>query len=275
MTSTIREFFRGVGLYLRGFKIWASDPGVMLLGAIPALIVGLFFLTAVIALAFAAPGIAEWATPFADPWDEVWRTGLRIVVAVAIVAAAVAIGVMTFAAVTLAVASPFTDRISRVTEQRMGNAPEPIDEPVWRAIRRGVGDGLVLVGTGLVNGVLAFLLGLIPVIGGVLGWTTGALLGGRALAIELTGTPGDARDMPIGERQRLLASRRALTLGFGVCAYLTFLIPGGAVIGTPALTAGGTLLLRELVGEPTTVTDARVARPAHPTGHSTGPDAGG
>lgn len=249
--SVIREFFRGAGLFLRGFGMWARNPGMMLLGAIPGLIVGLLFLGLLIGMVFWAPSIAGWVTPFADGWEPRWRDALRVLVTVAIFAGALAVGVLTFAGVTLAVASPFIERISQRTERELGGIPSPVDEPFWRSVRRGVRDAAVLIGTGIVTGALVFLIGLIPVVGGVLGWATGALVGGRALAIELTGTPGDARGIALRERQRLVASRRALSLGFGACVYLAFLVPGGAVLATPASAVGGTLLLRELVGEPT------------------------
>ena len=256
MSTAIREFVHGVSLYLRGFRMWARSPGLMALGAVPALVVGLVFLGMLVGALFWAPGVAAWLTPFAEAWEPAVRDATRVVVAIALVAAVVAVGVMTFAGVTLAVAAPFVERISQLTERRLGGVREPVEEPFWRAVRRGVGDGLTLIGIGVLTGALVFLLGLIPVVGGVLGWVTGALVGGRALAVDLTGTAGDARGIPLRERRRLLGRRRALSLGFGVCAYLTFLVPGGAVIGTPAVAVGGTLLLRELVGEPTSERDA-------------------
>lgn len=95
------------------------------------------------------------------------------------------------------------------------------------------------------------LLGFVPVVGQVVGLIVGALVGGRALALELTGFAGDARGLSLAERRRLLGEHRAVSLGFGVAVYLAFLIPGGAVVATPAATAGATLLLRALRGEPT------------------------
>lgn len=256
MFSVIGEFFRGVGLFFRGFTTWATSPGLMALGAIPALIVGLVFLGALVGVMAWAPGAVEWATPFAGQWDEGWRVTLRVALSIALIAGTVALGVMTFAAITLTVAAPFIDRISELTERRLGGIENRIDETVWTSIKRGVRDGLVLIGTGIVTGLIVTVVGLIPIIGGVLGWTTGAFVGGRALAIELTGTPGDARGITLRERQRMLGERRPLALGFGVCAYLMFLVPGGAVVGTPAAAVGGTLLLRELVGEPTRAADS-------------------
>ena len=192
----VREFFAGIGVFLRGVRMWATRPGLMALGAVPALIVSIAYVIAIVALGANAGSLAEWATPFADGWPDAGRQLLRVLVAVAIVAAAVAAGVLTFAAVTLAVAAPFMERISRAVDVELGGAPAPIDEPVLRAIGRGIGDALKLIGVALLTAVAVFAIGLIPVIGSVLGWTTGAVLGGRALAVDLTGAPAEARGDP-------------------------------------------------------------------------------
>ena len=47
------------------------------------------------------------------------------------------------------------------------------------------------------------------------------------------------------ERRRMLGARRTTTLGFGVVAYLLFLIPFGAVLVMPAAVAGATMLARD------------------------------
>ncbi|NLT25798.1 MAG: EI24 domain-containing protein [Microbacteriaceae bacterium] len=246
----VREFFAGVGVFFRGVRMWASRPGLMALGAVPALIVSVAYVLAIVALGANAGAIAEWATPFADGWPEAGQQLLRLLVAVAVVAAAVAAGVLTFAAVTLAVAAPFMERISRAVDVELGGAPAPIDEPVLRAVGRGIGDALKLIGIALLTAILVFVVGLVPVLGSVLGWTTGAVLGGRALSIDLTGAPAEARGIRLAQRERLLARNRARALGFGMMTYLAFLVPGGAVVGTPAAAVGGTLLLRELIGQP-------------------------
>lgn len=40
MRHRISELLAGAGLFLRGFGTWAKSPGLMAVGAIPALIVG-------------------------------------------------------------------------------------------------------------------------------------------------------------------------------------------------------------------------------------------
>jgi CysZ protein len=61
--SVLRRFFDGVALLGRGLKMWGSDPRLMLFGALPALIVAVFYLVVLIVLFLNAPTLADWATP--------------------------------------------------------------------------------------------------------------------------------------------------------------------------------------------------------------------
>jgi CysZ protein len=159
--------------------------------------------------------------------------------------------VLTFAAVTLAVGDPFYERISRAVDRRLGTAGEPVDLGLWGSVRKGVRDAAVLVGMAIGTAAVVFVVGLIPLVGTVLGLTLGAILGGRALARELTGYAGDARGMTLAERRALLRANSWRTMGFGIVAYLLLLVPGVAVIATPVAIVGATLLVRDLRGEPT------------------------
>lgn len=248
--SRVRTLLRGAGICFAGFRFWLRRPGVMLLGAVPAIIVGAALLAGWIVLGIAAMPIATAITPFADAWADPWPDVLRIAVAIAIEASAVLLGVLLFAAVTLMVGAPFYERIWRAVEEDLGGVPGEVRLTTGQALAKGIDDGLRLLGVAILTGLVVLLVGLIPVVGGVLGAILGALVGGRAIATELTGMPADARGLSLDERRRLLRSQRDLTMGFGIAVYLLFLIPGGAVVGTPAMTVGATVLVRTLRGEP-------------------------
>lgn len=251
MRHRISELFAGAALFMRGFGTWAKDPGLMLLGAVPALIVGSVMLALVIVLSFQVGGWAEALTPFADAWDAQWSGLLRIALGLGLLVAAIVLCVLTFAAVTLAVGDPFYERISRSVEERLGGVAARPALSAWDSVRKGLRDAVVLIGLAVGTALVVFVLGLIPVIGTLLGLTIGAILGGRALSRELTGFAGDARGMSLAERRALLTSKPWRTLGFGIVAYLLLLIPGVAVIATPVAIVGATLLVRDLRGEPT------------------------
>jgi CysZ protein len=249
--AILRDLALGARLFGRGFGTWFRSPRAMLLGAIPPLIVGLVFVGVLVLVLTRIDGVVRALTPFVDGWDEAAAGTVRLLLSVAAVGAIVALGVVLFAAVTLLVGDPFYERIWRGVENELGGVPDEHETGFWRGLGRTLRDSSVLVGTSLAIGVVLVLLGIIPVVGQIVGLVAGALVGGRALALELTGFAGDARGLALRDRRRLLGERRAVSLGFGIAVYLAFLIPGGAVLATPAATAGATLLLRTLRGEST------------------------
>ncbi|MWV49070.1 hypothetical protein GRS96_07240 [Rathayibacter sp. VKM Ac-2803] len=259
--AILRDMALGARLFGRGFGTWLRSPRSMLLGAIPPLIVGLVFAGVLVLVVSRVDGVVTALTPFLDGWSDAWAATARLLLAIAVVGAVVALGVVLFAAVTLLVGDPFYERIWRGVENELGGVPDEHETGFWRGIGRSIRDSGVLVATSLAIGVVLVLLGLIPVIGQIIGLIAGALVGGRALALELTGFAGDARGITLGERRRLLGEHRAVSLGFGIAVYLAFLIPGGAVVATPAATAGATLLLRTLRGESTERVPPTLAAP--------------
>lgn len=242
--GVIRDFFRGVGFLGEGLRLWVTAPRLMLLGAVPALIVGAVFLAGIVALGLNLENIAGAVTPFAADWDEPLRTGIRVVTGLAFLTVAFLIVVYTFTTVTLIVGDPFYEKIWRHVEQRFGPVPEVASSGFWR----GIGDGLRILLPAILIGLALFLLGLTPVVGTILVAVLGALVGGWFLALELAGLAFDARGRTLSERRRALRGHRAMTLGFGVATYLLFLLPLGAVVVMPAAVAGATLLSRRALG---------------------------
>lgn len=235
----------GIAYLARGLRLWITSPQLMLLGAVPALIVGLVYTAAITFFVLNLDGIAVWATPFAAEWRPLPRIVLRFVVGAALVAGAVVIGIYSFVAMTLAVGDPFYERIWRVVETRLGDAPDELDESLWRSASRGIGNGLRLLLATASLGLILFVAGFIPVIGQIGAPIAGALFGGWFLAVELGGFAFDARGLSLRDRRRMLRARRSTTLGFGIVTYLLFLVPGAAIIVMPAAVAGATMLSRD------------------------------
>ncbi len=235
-----RSFLRGAADLARGFGFWSRRPGVMALGLIPAAIVGLVLLGGLIALGAFLPQIVDALTPFADAWPEVWTTIVRIAAGTALLGGAIVLVAVSFTALTLMVGEPFYDRIWRAAEADLGGAVPDSEGGFWRS----VGDAIGLIARGLLAAVLAALVGLIPVVGGVLGSVTAVSLTGWLLADELTSRALSARGILAADRRRLRRSHRARFLGFGIATQLCFLIPLGAVVTMPAAVAGSTRLAR-------------------------------
>lgn len=239
----IREFATGIRTLLRGFGLWRTRPGLMLLGLVPAIIALVLLAAALVPLIIGLPSISTWLTPFAEGWLEPWRGLLRSAVSFVIVAAALALASVVFSALTLTIGDPFYQRIWHAVETDLGGAPSADGGSFWTTL----GEGLRLVLLGILIAILVLLIGLIPAVGGFLGPIAGVVLTGRLLARELTGRAFDTRELDPAARATLFAGSRARVLGFGVATQLCFLIPGGAVVIMPAAVAGSTMLARDML----------------------------
>jgi CysZ protein len=242
--SAIRGFFSGIALLGRGFGIWATSPKLMLLGAVPALIVGTFYLAAIVLLLLNLETFSGLFTPFASDWTEPWRTATRITVGVAILGIAILVLVYTFVAITLAVGDPFYEKIWRHVENRLGEAPAETGEPFWTSTGRGVGNAFRMLLVAAAVGFGLFVLGFIPLVGQTIVPVLGVAFGGWFLSIELSGFAFDARGFSLRDRRRMLAAHRPSALGFGMVTYLLLLVPFAAIVVMPAAVAGATLLSR-------------------------------
>jgi CysZ protein len=239
----MREFIGGVGLLGRGFAQWRRRPSLMALGLVPAAIVGLLFLGGLVALGASLPALTEAMTPFADGWPGVWATVFRIAVGTALLGAALVLVAVTFTALTLLVGEPFYERIWRAVETDAGTPAFDAGYGFWRS----VADGLSLIARGAAIAFVAALIGLVPVVGGVVSTVFAVLFTGWLIADELSSRALTARGLTRRARTELLRHRRARVLGFGVATQLCFLVPLGAVATMPAAVAGATLLARSLL----------------------------
>lgn len=239
----MRRFFTGIGMLLRGFAFWGRRPGLMMLGLIPAAIVSLLILAALVALGISMPALTDWLTPFADEWDDPWPTVVRSAVGAIIFGAAIVLAAVTFTALTLAVGDPFYERIWRAVELEVGGQVPEHGLGFWRSVR----DSIVLIAAGFVTAIGVALTGFVPLVGAVLAPTLGVLLSGRLLATELSSRAFEARGIDRRTRRSLFRGHRAQLLGFGVATQLCFMIPLGAILTMPAAVAGSTLLARSVL----------------------------
>jgi hypothetical protein len=118
----MREFSRGVGYLLGGFGWWRRRPGAMLLGLVPAAIVGILLTAALVALGVSLPVVTSAITPFAEGWIPAWRDFLRLAIGTAFFGGALIIAIVSFTALTLVVGDPFYERVWRRVETDLGGA---------------------------------------------------------------------------------------------------------------------------------------------------------
>jgi CysZ protein len=238
--GAVREFFAGFAVLGRGFGLWRRRPGLMLLGMLPAIVVAVVFVAMIILLAVNLEPISDFMTPFADGWDPQLARLFRLLVALALIIGAVTLGAFGYTTITLLVGEPVYERVWRAIELEHGGLPEAEEPGFWRAL----GDSGRLFWRAVFLGIVLALVGIIPVVGAGLAVLGELILGGRIVALELTSRPLEARGLRRSDRRRVLRTRNARVVGFGVAVNLCMLVPGGAVLVMPAAVAGATELAR-------------------------------
>jgi CysZ protein len=104
----------------------------------------------------------------------------------------------------------------------------------------------------MLGALMLFAIGFVPVVGQTLVPVLSATFGGWILAIELVGAPFERRGLlRLSDRRAAMRARRFRVLGFAVPTFLLLAIPFAGVVVFPIATAGGTLLARQLLDEPT------------------------
>ncbi|BFU42085.1 EI24 domain-containing protein [Krasilnikovia sp. MM14-A1004] len=248
--SPVREFLLGAALLPRGLGLCLRNPRLLVLGLIPAVISGILYTSALIALLAFLPEVSRAVTWFADDWDAGWRDLVQVLAGVGVVGLSGLIGVLTFTAVTLLIGDPFYETISGLVEQRFGGVPDEVEVPWWRSLGRSLVDSLRLIALSVLLGIPLFLLGFLPFVGQTVVPVLGALVGGWLLAVELTGVPFQRRGRRLADRRAALRTNRPLALGFGAAVFVCFLLPLGAILLMPGAVAGAALLARRVLGLP-------------------------
>ncbi|MFF0742505.1 EI24 domain-containing protein [Streptomyces sp. NPDC004111] len=227
------------------------------LGLLPGLVTLVLYAAALTGLVVGSGDLVTWATPFADEWGETWQSVFRGLLRVSLFALALFLAVVTFTAVTLLIGQPFYEELSeRVDRSRSpdGTVPEsglPLMRELWISAR----DSVRVLLRVLLCGVVLFACGFIPVVGQTVVPVLGFCVSGFFLAEELTAVALQRRNVEFKKRLALLRRRRALVLGFGVPLTLAFLVPFVAVFLMPGAVAGATLMVRDMLDEPSVDTD--------------------
>jgi CysZ protein len=242
----MRDLTAGMRYLGRGQR-WVLGHGRWFgFGLLPALVALVLYVAALTALAFYADDIAAWATPFADGWDGLWRDSLRVLFAVLLWLGALLLSVLTFTAATLVIGDPFYEKLSEQVEESEGGAPSGPDRPMWAEVWISLRDSLYVLWRMLLFTVPLFFLGFVPAIGQTVVPALGFAVSGFFLTLELVSVAMQLRGIPVRERLRILRTRKALALGFGVPLVLAFLVPLVAVLLMPGAVAGAALLVRDL-----------------------------
>ena len=185
------------------------------------------------------------------PAHRSFRKCTSALIGAALVTGAVVLMVITFTTLTLALGSPLYDKLSESVEGEFGDVPE-IKESVARGIFRALRQALALIAISALGALALFAAGFVPVLGQFVVPVISVVFGGWMLSIELVGSAFERRGMlRLADRRAAMRTRRFRVLGFAVPTFLMLAIPFAGVVVFPIATAGGTILARQLLGEPT------------------------
>lgn len=246
--QALRDVWRGVKLAGAGLRTWSTSRRLMAWGMVPGAVTMVLFGVAAVVIAFQ---VAGWSGAIANALvdSDGWLHGLvQLVAGLAIVGGAVLIGIYTFTAVTLLLGQVFFERISRSVDLERGFEGTDHDEPWYRSLVRALGELLRLALLTVPIAVGLFVVGLVPLVGGLAAFVLGAVFGGWFLALELTTYPLERRGtVTLAQRRTALRPHRATVVGFGAAVFLLFLIPLGPALFMPAAVAGATRLVQETI----------------------------
>jgi CysZ protein len=237
----MRSLLNGTGYLLRGIRTFVQTPSVWPLGLIPVVLAAAIIGVLLSLLALNLDEVVATLTPAADGWNPAVRDATRLALGALLLGAFIFVVVLGFATLTNLVGQPFFEALSDRIERGLGDTLPP-GPPWWRTLPRATVESLALLLVAACAGVVLLVLNLVPVLGQV----AGALVWGYLLAVELLAIPLQRRGLHLRDRLRVLWRHRLLVTGFGVGAFLLFLVPLMNILAMPGAIVGGTLLVRHI-----------------------------
>jgi CysZ protein len=254
---TVGDFVTGVRYFGQGFGMLTRRPRLLFTGMLPAVLTAAILLGGMIALVANIDHLAALVTPFAEHWSGGERLVTRLAAGIALIAAAVLLGLVGFTAVTLVVGGPFYENIAERIEDDLSITVGRLDLSWWKQFLSGLRDGIVLLLRSLVFTIPLFLAGFIPVVGQIVVPVLVALTTAWFMALEVVAVPFYRRGIGLRDRTAMLRRRRTLALGLGLPAALLCMIPLLAIVVMPVAFAGGVLVALDVLGL------ARGGKPRH------------
>lgn len=234
------KFMRGPKTLLAGVGWLLRHPKLLFLGAIPAVVAGALLTTGIVVLAIFSGSIADLITPLTESlWDWV-AVSIHVALQSAVIAAGTVLAYVLFTSIALAIGDPIYSKIAETVDAEVGVL---LSSPPWID---GVKDALSLALKGFLVAIGAFILSLLPIIGGFLAFILTWTLIPFFLSEELLGRTLVPRGFVTNAKTKLLLRDKRAVWSFGVTCQLLFSIPLLPIVVMPAAVAGAALLAQEL-----------------------------
>ena len=230
--------------------LFLKRPGLWLYGMAPVAVSAGIVLVMVFFLAFWVDDFTRAVTPFADAWPGMLRTVMRFSVGLAVVTTFLLLVVVSFAEVTNVIGQPFFEIISDTVEKERGNAPPGTDAGWWTTLPRATLESSITIAAYLCFLVPLFAASFIPIVGQTVVPVVAGIVSGWFIALEIVQIPLERRGHKLRSRLSFHwdPRNRPEVLGFGIAAFLLFMIPLMNLVAMPGAVVGATLLVRRLTG---------------------------
>jgi CysZ protein len=243
--SALRRAAAGAFHVPAGFWYLLRRPRLWPLSALPSLLGAVSLISGLALGLYSFPALEKWLVP--DRVSPQLRFALTLALAIGAVAAGLALGL----ALALLLAAPILERLSRRVEREeqplLPQRPVSLGFEIMQSLRTAA--------YFVAASPLVFLLSLIPLVGPPLGM----LWGGYCLSFQQTEISLVRRGLDFRARRLWHRRFRAESIGFGLTALVTLVVPLANFILAPALAVGGTLLVLALEEEPETASDEPTA----------------
>ncbi len=257
LPSGVRGFFKGLTYPFRGVSWLLKHRAVWPWAIVPLMVGGVALVTFLSGAMFLVDDLylrllPDWASSAVDVawWKDVGHGLTRFFVGLGAFLIAAGGGLLGALATIAVLGGPFNEFLSEAVEKEATG--QDIGEPLhWKQIMVDVTRGAVgslgrLTLWGAIYVPLA-LLSLIPGVGIV--FAAGALVySAFFLAINFTDPVLDRKRLTLAEKVGYSRSNIATHLGFGAGIFVLLMIPFAALVVTPGLVTGGTLLFLDRGG---------------------------
>ncbi len=254
MHSSVSQFFFGLWLFPRALRLIVSHRKLLLLSLLSALVAAAVLVSCTFALWPLSQTLAERAIAQQTALARFFSGGLRLLIFILgwIVSA------LTLPSLFLA---PLQDPLSEATEAAVSTLT-PVAFSLSR-FARGIALSLSHTLTRLLlmfaGSAVLFPLHFVPVVGTALWWTLSTGWTAFWLAAEHVSGPSARHFLPFRVVLRVLRARMALSLGFGLAAFVVLWVPVLNFFLLPLAVVAGTLFFVRLREE------GLLANPVHPT----------
>ncbi|MCI0662653.1 MAG: EI24 domain-containing protein [Acidobacteria bacterium] len=231
-TNPIYHLVWGIRFFFSGLLMLTRHPPLLGLSLIPIVITVVALLSLALSIAWLVGG---WVA-------GILGEDLRIVAQALIFLFALMLGYFLYLPVARVLLAPFSEALSR-RAHAINTAAMSNSSHIGLASRgwgRAMLEGLKLVMFQVVIGITALTISLVfPPFSAPIGITVAIFI----CALDFCDVPLSVRGLPFGRKMNLIWRYKSLTIGFGIAAYLSLLIPIVNLFSLPAGVIGATLLI--------------------------------